>query len=51
MLSLTVPYGGKGSVLTVQVRLAGERLKPSHIAKVRRYLELAESDLIETDEE
>jgi hypothetical protein len=47
VLSLSVPYGAKGSVLTVQVKLAGERLKPAHIAKVRRYLELAESDLTE----
>lgn len=46
ILSLTVP-GGQGSQLTVQVRVVGERLKRSHIAKVRRYLELAEGDLID----
>lgn len=51
ILSLSVPYGAKGSVLTVQVKLAGERLKPSHIAKVRKYLELAEVDLTENGED
>jgi hypothetical protein len=45
ILSLTVPYGSQGHQLSVQVRLAGERLKRSHIAKVRRYLEIAEEDL------
>ena len=45
MLSLTVPYGGKGRQLTVQVRIAGDRLKRAHIEKVRKYLELAEGDL------
>jgi hypothetical protein len=30
--------------------LAGERLKPAHIAKVRRYLELAEADLTDESE-
>jgi hypothetical protein len=47
VLSLSVPFGAKGSVLSVSVTLAGERLKPAHIAKVRRYLELAEMDLSE----
>jgi hypothetical protein len=45
VLSLTVPYGSQGSQLTVQVRVTGERLNRSHIAKVRRYLEIAEEDL------
>jgi hypothetical protein len=45
VLSMTVPYGGQGNQLTVQIRVTGERLKRSHIAKVRRYLEIAEEDL------
>jgi hypothetical protein len=50
LLSLSVPYGAQGSVLTVNIKLAGERLKPAHIAKVRRYLELAEADLTDESE-
>lgn len=45
VLSLKVPYGA--GALNVEIRVTGERLKPSHIAKVRRYLELAEADLTE----
>ena len=48
-LSLTLPYGGAGGELTVQVRLVGERLTRSHLAKVRRYLQLAEDDLPEDE--
>lgn len=48
LLSLTVPYGGHGQ-LTVQVRVAGERLKRSHVEKVLRYLELAKDDLGDGD--
>ena len=42
-LFLTVPYKGKN--LTVQVSVEGERLNRDHVAKVRKYLELAEEDL------
>jgi hypothetical protein len=45
VLSLKVPYGA--GALAVEIRVTGEPLKRSHIAKVRRYLELAESDLTE----
>lgn len=47
VFSLSVPYA-KGNI-AVQVRVTGETLKPSHLAKVRKYLELAESDW-ESDE-
>jgi hypothetical protein len=49
LMSLIVPYGSQGQQLNVQIRVVGERLKRSHIAKVRRYLELAESDLEDGD--
>jgi len=42
-LSLNVPFA-KGS-LTVQVRIVGDKLRPAHIARIRKYLELAEADL------
>lgn len=42
VFSLSVPYA-KGHI-AVQVRVTGETLKPSHLAKVRKYLELAEND-------
>lgn len=50
LLSLTVPCGSSGEQLTVQIRVAGGRLKRSHVAKVRRYLEIAEEDLGNGDE-
>jgi hypothetical protein len=42
VFSMTVPFA-KGSI-TVQVRVTGDSLKPAHLARVRRYLELAEQD-------
>ena len=42
-LFLVVPYKGKN--LTVRVSVDGERLNRDHVAKVRKYLELAEEDL------
>lgn len=50
VLSLNVPSGGKGQ-LSVQIHVRGERLKRSHVAKVRRYLEIAEEDLDDGDAE
>lgn len=43
VLSLNVPYA-KGT-LTVQVRVTGDTLKPAHIERVVKYLELAKDDL------
>jgi hypothetical protein len=43
VLSLNVPFG-KGSI-NVQVRVAGNAISAAHLARVRRYLELAEEDL------
>ena len=42
LMSLSVPYA-KGNI-TVQVKVSGEALKPYHLARVRKYLELAEED-------
>jgi len=42
VFSLTVPFA-KGSI-SVQVRVVGDALKPTHLARVRKYLELAEQD-------
>lgn len=42
-LSLNVPY--RGSLLRIQIDVPGQLLTRDHIAKVRRYLELAEEDL------
>jgi len=42
-LFLTVPY--RGADLSVRVELKGQRLTRDHVAKVRKYLELAEEDL------
>jgi hypothetical protein len=42
VFSMTVPFA-KGSI-TVQVRVTGDALKPAHLARVRKYLELAEQD-------
>lgn len=42
VFSMTVPFA-KGSI-AVQVRVTGDSLKPAHLARVRRYLELAEQD-------
>lgn len=42
VFSMTVPFA-KGSI-AVQVRVTGESLKPAHLARVRKYLELAEAD-------
>lgn len=43
ILSLKVPYGA--GALAVEIRVTGEPLKRAHIERVRKYLELAESDL------
>ena len=40
--SLSVPFA-KGTI-SVQVRVTGDAMRPSHLARVRKYLELAESD-------
>lgn len=42
VFSMTVPFA-KGSI-AVQVRVTGDSLKPAHLARVRKYLELAEQD-------
>jgi hypothetical protein len=51
VLTLSVPY--RGVNLSVRVQVHGQNLTRDHIAKVRRYLELAEEDLdaAETREE
>jgi hypothetical protein len=43
VLSLKVPYGT--GALAVEIRVSGEPLKRAHIERIRKYLELAESDL------
>ena len=42
VFSLNVPFA-KGSI-SVQVRVTGDAISPAHLARVRRYLELAESE-------
>jgi hypothetical protein len=42
IFSMTVPFS-KGSI-AVQVRVTGGALRPAHLARVRKYLELAEAD-------
>lgn len=42
VFSMTVPFA-KGAI-SVQVRVTGDSLKPAHLARVRKYLELAEAD-------
>jgi hypothetical protein len=42
VFSMTVPFA-KGSI-AVQVRVTGDAMSPAHLARVRRYLELAEQD-------
>jgi hypothetical protein len=42
VFAMTVPFA-KGSI-AVQVRVTGDAIKPAHLARVRKYLELAESD-------
>ena len=42
VFSMSVPFA-KGSI-NVQVRVVGDALKPAHLARVRKYLELAEQD-------
>jgi len=43
VLTLSVPY--RGVSLTVRVEVQGQSLTREHVAKVRKYLELAEEDL------
>jgi hypothetical protein len=47
--SLTVPFA-KGSI-SVSVRVTGDAMRPSHLARVRKYLELAEQDWAADDDE
>lgn len=42
MFSMSVPFA-KG-LISVQVRVTGDSLKPAHLARVRKYLEMAEQD-------
>jgi hypothetical protein len=42
VFSMTVPFA-KGSI-AVQVRVTGDAMSPAHLARVRKYLELAEQD-------
>lgn len=42
VFSLNVPFS-KGSI-SVQVRVTGDAISPAHLARVRRYLELAEQE-------
>jgi hypothetical protein len=46
-LTLEVPFGGTGSAtkLIVQINVTGDSLRAEHVARVRKYLELAEEDL------
>jgi hypothetical protein len=46
-LALNVPFG-KGSI-AVQVHVTGQPITAAHLARVRKYLELAEEDLAEPD--
>jgi hypothetical protein len=48
VFSLNVPFA-KGTI-SVQVKVTGEAINPNHLARVRRYLELAEEDLKGGDE-
>lgn len=47
VLSLNVPFGA--GTITVQVRTTGSPISAAHLARVRRYLELAEEDLGRSD--
>lgn len=42
VFSLNVPFA-KGTI-AVQVRVTGDAISPAHLARVRKYLELAESE-------
>lgn len=42
IFSLNVPFS-KGTI-SVQVRVTGDAISPAHLARVRKYLELAESE-------
>jgi hypothetical protein len=42
VFALNVPFA-KGSI-AVQVRVTGDAIRPAHLARVRKYLELAEQD-------
>lgn len=42
VFSMNVPFS-KGTI-SVQVRVTGDAISPAHLARVRKYLELAESD-------
>ena len=42
VFSLTVPFS-KG-IIAVQVKVTGDAISPAHLARVRRYLELAEKE-------
>lgn len=42
VFSLTVPFA-KGSI-NVRVQVTGDAMSPAHLARVRKYLELAEQD-------
>ncbi|MGH9385439.1 MAG: hypothetical protein ACRD2N_14250 [Vicinamibacterales bacterium] len=46
---LTVPFANGN--ISVQVRVTGDAMRPSHLARVRKYLELAESDWGTPDDE
>ena len=48
-LSLRVPFGG--SFLNVRIEASGQQLVKEPIARVRKYLELAEDDLKSSDDE
>lgn len=39
---LNIPYA-KGT-LSVRIKVTGDEMRPSHLARARKYLELAESD-------
>lgn len=42
VFSLTAPFA-KGTI-AVRVRVTGDAMSPTHLARVRRYLEMAEKD-------
>jgi hypothetical protein len=48
VFSMSVPFA-KGTI-SVQVRVTGDSLKPAHLARVRKYLELAEQDWNQDEE-
>jgi len=48
-ISFSFPY--RGARLTVHIEVAGQKLMPEHIARIRKHLELTESDLVDVDEE